>query len=212
MNLHFRHLQHQPAKVLLAVALGVLSWQLYLSGKSQKRFSAEMVLNAEDGGADMSLRNADYPRTFVKEVLVDLSSPKHWVKLTWEGPLAEQQMCGPFHSSPGKGKGMNDCNDTAESQRGGSNCTPKGTRVVEGFGDFMPSAPNCKFITWFHSSREIAVHSHRIVPDYPESIGCVRVSENAAQLIHNNSIAGRTQVIVAGEWTPPPGSGWQREQ
>jgi hypothetical protein len=75
-------------------------------------------------------------------------------------------------------------------------CTPKGVWMVEGFGDFMPSAQGCKFVTWFHSSREIALHSHADVPDYPASRGCVRLSQHAAQLIHNNAVAGRTRVIV----------------
>jgi hypothetical protein len=54
--------------------------------------------------------------------------------------------------------------------------------------------------------REIAFHSHSTVPEYAASHGCVRLSEHAAQLIHNNSVVGSTEVIVDGVWTPPPTS------
>jgi hypothetical protein len=190
--------------LLLLAALGGLSFQLYAANKPVRQPSAEMVLHAEQGTADMSLRTADFPRTYVNVVRVDLTSPHQWVRLEWAGPRAGEQETGPFHSAPGKGLGQNDCNDTAESNRGGSKCTPKGGRLVEGFGDLMPSATGCKFVTWFHGSREIALHSHTNIPNHPASSGCVRLPEHAAQLIHNNSIAGRTQVIVDGTWTAPP--------
>ena len=49
--------------------------------------------------------------------------------------------------------------------------------------------------------RAIAIHAHPNIPNYPASSGCVRLEEHAAKLIHNNSIAGVTQVIVDGTWT-----------
>jgi hypothetical protein len=49
-------------------------------------------------------------------------------------------------------------------------------------------------------------HKPLNVPDHPASMGCVRLNEHAAQLIHNNSLVGRTRVIVDGTWTPPPES------
>ena len=154
--------------------------------------------------ADFSLRNSDYPNTFISSIHVDLTSPDHWVRLTWSGPQATSQETGPFHSSPGAGLGENNCDDAAESNRNGSHCTPKGTMQVEALSDFLPSIPICRFATWFSLGRQIALHSHVDVPSYPASHGCVRLSEHAAQLIHNNVVIGRTQVIVGGTWTRGP--------
>jgi hypothetical protein len=187
---------------LLAAALGLLSLQLYLARRPAPPVPAEMVLHAEQGSADMSLSNADFPRTFIRSIHVDLTSPNHWVELTWSGPHTAEQETGPFHSSPGRGRGDNNCDDDDESNRGGSKCTPKGRHIVEAFGDRMPSIPSCRFVTWIHSSREIALHSHSHVPPYPASSGCIRLKEHAAQLIHNNAIAGETEVVIDGEWTP----------
>ncbi len=153
---------------------------------------------------DLSLRGDGFPSTFIKTVHVDLTSPNHWVQLTWTGPLAEEQETGPFRSSPGTGFGVNDCNDPAESRRQGSNCTPKGTRLVEGFSDHLPSYRDFRFVTWFDRSRQLGLHSHWQVPLYPASHGCVRLNEHAAQLIHNNSLVGETEVTIDGTWTEPP--------
>ncbi len=198
-------LRRQWLEALLAVALGALSVQLYLARQPAYSPHSELMLKAEDGEADMSLRNGDFPNTFISEVRVELTSPNHWVRLEWSGPQAGSQETGPFHSSPGKGNGDCNCDDPAESVRNKSNCTPKGTWTVEAFNDYMGSATAFKFVTWFHTNREIAFHSHPQVPDHPASLGCVRLSEHAAQLIHNNSVAGRTTVIVDGTWTKPPG-------
>ncbi|HMO84574.1 MAG TPA: hypothetical protein PKC18_06595 [Lacipirellulaceae bacterium] len=189
---------------LLAAALGLLAVQIYWARRPAAAPGAEMVLRAEQGSADLSLRNADFPRTFLRTVHVDLTSPRHEVTLVWAGPAAAEQETGPFRSSPGQGRDGVDCDDVLQSNRGGSCCTPKGRRVVEGFGDFLPSIPSCRFVTWIHSSREVALHSHSDVPPWPASSGCVRLPEHAAQLIHNNAIAGRTEVIVAGRWTARP--------
>jgi hypothetical protein len=155
----------------------------------------------EDSNADLSLRNGDYPRTYIESIHVDLTSPKHWVRLSWKGPDADRQETGPFHSSPGRGLGRNNCDDFDESIRDGSNCTPKGDNVVEGFSDYLPSVPQCRFVTWFDMARQIAFHSHWQVPSYPASHGCVRLSSHAAQLIHNNARIGETRVNVDGTWS-----------
>ncbi len=154
-----------------------------------------------DGAADMSLRNADFPGTYISRIDVDLTSPQQYVRLTWSGPLAARQETGPFHSSPGAGTGSNDCDDMAECNREDSNCTPKGEFSVEAFSDYMKSHPEARFVTWFLSSRAIALHSYPNVPYYPASHGCVRLNEHAAQLIHNNSLMGKTKVTVGGTWT-----------
>lgn len=203
MNVVPLAIRRQPIQALLAIALGTLSLQLYLARTHTESRRSAMVLHAEDGDADMSLRNADFPNTYIRTIHADLTSPHHWVRLKWTGPRAETQETGPFHSSPGRGNGANNCDDAHESNRGGSLCTPKGSHAVEGFSDHMGSARGFRFVTWIHSSREISFHSHPIVPEFPASHGCIRLSEHAAQLIHNNSIVGRTEVIVEGTWTAP---------
>ena len=151
--------------------------------------------------SQLSLRNSDYPNTHIQSIHISLRSPNHWVSLTWSGPQADSLEVGPFRSSPGTGRGENDCNDATESNRAGSCCTPKGTWKVAGFRDFLPSTPRFRYVTWIHMPRAIAIHSHPNIPNYPASSGCVRLEEHAAKLIHNNSIAGVTQVIVDGTWT-----------
>lgn len=189
------------AEIALAVALVALCLQL--------RSNAVLIAQpnnddpfpaAENGAANLSLRTADYPDTHICSIHVDLTSPHHWVTLAWFGPLASKKEMGPFHSSPGKGLGDNNCDDNEESNRWGSNCTPKGLMHVEGFNDFVPSAPECLFVTWINVPREIAFHSNSNVPDYPASHGCIRLNEHAAQLIHNNSISGKTEVVIDGTW------------
>jgi hypothetical protein len=150
--------------------------------------------------SDTSLRNSDYPRTYISSIRVDLTSPNHWVRLTWSGPEAASQERGPFRSSPGRGLGDNDCDDVDESNRDGSNCTPKGTMQVQGFSDTMPMYSHCRYVTWFQVARGIAFHYYPQVPNYPASHGCVRLNAHAAQLIHNNSKIGATEVIVDGKW------------
>jgi hypothetical protein len=186
---------------LLAIALGILSAQIYFSRAPEQHHKSEVVLHAEDGAADMTLRNPNFPETFISSIHIDLTSPHHWVHLTWSGPEASQHEVGPFHSSPGRGRGNNNCDDVQESRRNRSNCTPKGNWTVEGFSDRMPTVRECKFVTWFKIAREIGFHSHASVPDSPASHGCVRLSEYAAQLIHNNSRAGTTKVVVDGTWS-----------
>ncbi len=51
--------------------------------------------------ADLSLRNPDFPRTFISKIHVDLTSPHHWVTLTWTGPQAASGDTGPFHAPAG---------------------------------------------------------------------------------------------------------------
>lgn len=153
---------------------------------------------------DLSLRKVDYPSVFIAEIHLDLTSPNHYVTLTWSGSKADGCETGPFRSSPGKGLGGNNCDDITESNRSGSNCTPKGSMLVEGIDDELPTASNCRFVTWFQMARSVAFHAHSSVPAYPVSHGCVRLETHAAQLIHDNVIVGKTVVVVDGKWTPPP--------
>jgi L,D-transpeptidase catalytic domain len=196
-------LRRQWPEALLAAALAALSLQIYFVRAAANFYQPEMTIKAEDGHANMSLRNSSFPDTFISEIHIDLTSPLHGVTLAWEGRYASEQPAGPFPSSPGEGTGENDCNDAEESCRNRSNCTPKGEWVVQSFSDHMSSAKVFKFVTWFNTNREIGLHSYPEITNYPDSHGCVRLSEHDAQLIHNNSIAGRTKVVVAGTWTTP---------
>lgn len=188
---------------LLAFAVCVLCTQIYGLFTAPTFPVMAPQPKAEYANASLSLRNSDFPNTYIGEIDVDLESPNHWVKLAWSGPKGADQNAGPFHSSPGVGDGC-DCNELAESNRNGSLCTPKGEFTVAGFNDFLPHVPSCKFATWIDVSREIAFHSHTEVSQYPSSHGCVRLDPDAAQLIHNNAIAGRTKVRIDGHWTRRP--------
>jgi L,D-transpeptidase catalytic domain len=122
-----------------------------------------------------SLRNSDFPNTYINQISVRLDDPDHPVTLAWTGPQATAQEAGPFRSSPGAGlKGLN-CDDAATSQRSGSKCTPKGTFWVSGFQDHLNSDPRATYVTWFARSRGIALHYFPSVPRYSASHGCVRL-------------------------------------
>lgn len=178
---------------LAALAL-LLSTNHAARSQISQLFSQQFVANYD-------LRNADYPKTYIKSIHLDLTNPDHRVTLKWIGPQADQQETGPFRSCPGAGLGNNDCNDEAESRRNGSNCTPKGERLVEGFRDFLRDSPSCHYVTWFDKERAIGFHSHWSLPRFPASHGCVRMEEHAAQLIHNNAVEGKTKVFVTGTWS-----------
>ena len=73
---------------------------------------------------------------------------------------------------------------------------------VQGFSETMVTSPECRFVTWFNIPRGVAFHYYPSVPNYPASHGCVRLQDmHAAQLIHNNSKIGETEVTVSGKWT-----------
>jgi hypothetical protein len=176
----------------------VLAFFVASSNPARSQFSQ---LFSREFVANYDLRNKDFPETHIKSIHLDLTSPEHSVHLKWAGPHADALETGPFHTCPGAGLGSNDCNDEAESQRNGSNCTPKGERLVEGFRDSLRDSPSCHYVTWFDKERAIGFHSHHSLPKYPASHGCVRMQEHPAQLIHNNSVEGKTKVIVTGTWT-----------
>jgi hypothetical protein len=147
-------------------------------------------------------QNSDI-ETHISRIHLDLTSPNHWVRLYWSGRDAAKQDAGPFRSSPGAGWGDNDCNDQVESNRNGSYCTPKGLRKVEGFRDSLWTHPECRFVTYIDFNRDISFHSHPSVPSVPSSQGCVRLEPYAARLIHDNSIVGKTEILIDGTWTNP---------
>jgi L,D-transpeptidase catalytic domain len=155
--------------------------------------------------AASSLRNSDFPNTYISQISVRLDDPDHTVALTWTGPQAAEQEIGPFRSSPGAGlKGLN-CDDTATSRRSGSKCTPKGTFVVSGFQGHLNSDSRATYVTWFVRARGIGLHYFPSVPKYPASHGCVRLElERVAQLIQSNSRVDLTNVVIDGTWIKPP--------
>lgn len=157
----------------------------------------------KEPGAVPNQRNKDFPNTYIGRIHLDLTSPHHWVTLTWKGPRAAHQDRGPFRSSPGAGWGTNDCNDPVESNCPGSNCTPKGTRLVEGFADHLQDTPQYRYVTWIDKRRSIGFHSCRKVEPYPASAGCVRLEPYAARLIHDNALEGLTEIVIDGTWTKP---------
>src|SRR5438874_337496 len=69
----------------------------------------EQLTLKQTGIDNTSLRNIDFPRTYISKIHVDLASPNHWVTLTWSGPNARLQPTTQYHSSPGRGLGNNTC-------------------------------------------------------------------------------------------------------
>lgn len=182
------------------LALSIVSLAVQVIGP---RVWSEWIAPIFAERVNYELRNPDFPNTYIRLIHLDLTSPHHNVTLTWTGPLADEQECGPFRSCPGAGLGYNDCNNPVESNCVGSQCTPKGLRKVEGFSDTFHSYPECKYLTIIDRERAISIHSHELVLEYPDSHGCIRMGMHAAQLIHNNSKVGDTQVLIDGEWTNP---------
>ena len=168
-------------------------------GVSRKELLSSQPLAAH------SLRNSDFPNTYIKQISVSLDDQDHTLTLNWTGPNSTSQEVGPFRTSPGAGmKGLN-CDDAATSRRSGTKCTPKGTFAVEGFQRSLNSDSRATFVTWFMQRRGIALHYFPIVPTYAASHGCVRIeSKRVAQLIQDNSQVDKTQVVVSGTWTKPP--------
>lgn len=149
-----------------------------------------------------STRMADYPRTYISDINVDVTSPSHSVTLGWKGPSASSGPTGGFHSSPGAGNCALNCDDSKTSQKSDTHCTPKdGSWPVDYTAcDMAPKYPDAKNVTYFQRSG-IALHYYPSVPNYPASHGCVRLASlHASQVIHDNSVAGTTMVNVTGTW------------
>lgn len=71
--------------------------------------------------------------------------------------------------------------------------------------DHLTDMPVCRYVTLIDARRRIGFHSSPgpLAP-YPSSQGCVRLEPWAARLIHDNAVAGETEILVDGTWTPPP--------
>ena len=192
-----------PAKVsAAALARGKALEKLDAKAPAKGKAGAKTALTATT--AAKPERNADFPNTYISLIHVSLNDPQHAMTLTWTGPQAGAQETGPYHTSPGAGVTGTNCDDPATSRRSGTNCTPKGTRTVEGFAAHLNSDARAVFVTWFQQSRGIALHYFPSVPNFAASHGCVRVQEKrVARLIQDNARIGLTQVTVDGTWTKP---------
>ena len=140
--------------------------------------------------------------TYISKVNVDLW--KQELTLEWTGPNAAAQKKGPYHCTPGAGKSDVNCDNTATSQKAGTDCTPKGEFPVLWKDTEFTKYPEAKWVTRFQDAdRGIALHYYPRVPEYPSSHGCVRIqSLEAAKLIHDNSKNRKTIVKVHGELRP----------
>lgn len=154
-------------------------------------------------------RNALYPDTFISVVVIDVTSPAT-ITLKWEGSFPGP--LGPFPCSVGAGADGNNCNDPIESNCHGSQCTPKGHHLVQGFQQHLPSNPGAAYVTIIDKKRAIGIHASRDVPPYPASYGCVRTDKATAQLIFSNAIADVTAIDVIGHWTPPPDTAFEQSR
>ena len=186
-----RFVKRWGLEVTLAACAALLGWQAYA------------LANPHVPGVVPAQTNKGFPNTHIGQIHLNLTSPSHWVRLTWVGPDAASQDTGPFRSSPGAGWGTNDCNDVVESNCPNSLCTPKGVRKVEGLEDHMRGAPNYRYLTVIDKRRAISFHAHPSLPPFPASEGCVRLEPYAARLIHDNSIVGTTEIVIDGTWTSP---------
>jgi len=192
--------RHRWLKAMLLVCGANLGWQVYSSATRPER------------GEMPSKRNNDFPNTYINRIHLDLTGPNSYVTLTWAGERAAEQNVGPFHSSAGIGWGSNDCNDPVESNCPDSRCTPKGLRKVEGLADHMREGRAYRYVTWVDRRRAIGFHAHATVPAYPASQGCIRLEPYAARLIHDNSIVGKTEILIDGTWTNPRAAGSEGQE
>jgi hypothetical protein len=148
-----------------------------------------------------SARVSDFPKTYISDVNVDLTSPNHSVSLVWTGPNAASGKKGPFHSSPGAGLCNKNCADKATSTTGGSLCTPIGSfKVTNNSACALGSFPKAKNPTYFQRPG-VALHFWSTVPNHPASHGCVRLAAlSDSELVHDNSLKDVTNVNVSGTW------------
>jgi hypothetical protein len=157
--------------------------------------------------------NIDFPNTRISRVDIDLSSAN--LTISWNNPKGLTNLpTGPFKISAGAGKCCVDCDDKKVSETVGSLCTPKGTSFVRGKGCELSSATWAKNPTFFSVKDDVAIHAGPL-PAFHASHGCVRTTEEASEIVHDNSVfsqkfaanekkgrpEGRTEVAVTGTWT-----------
>ena len=156
------------------------------------------------------MNNNPMTETYISKVIVNLW--KQEVTLEWTGSNAAAQEKGPFHCTPGAGISGVNCDDVTTSQRGGTDCTPKGEFSVLGHDRHFSKYPEAEWVTRFQdASRGIALHYYPRVPEYPSSHGCVRIgSLEAAKRIYDNTKIGKSKVKVYEELRPNFGNTLRR--
>lgn len=155
--------------------------------------------------------NTDFPTTHITRVNVDLSAQE--LSLVWNNPSSLNLPTGPYDISAGAGLCCRDCNNETASQTAGSLCTPKGTFRVHSKSCVLSNTSWAKNPTYF-SRAGIAIHAGPI-PGYPASHGCVRTTEEASEIIHDNTVYSasyaadeerglpdrRSEIQVSGTWS-----------
>ena len=135
------------------------------------------------------------------------------VNLTWKNLASGTTVpTNPLHGSPGAGlcsmkfKGEKkarpvDCSDVSDSNTADTRCTPIGDFKIQGHACALGDDKNATRVSWFKIDRAIAFHNYPSVPPFPASHGCVRMEPPNGDWIHDNTIAGVTEVHVKR----PPG-------
>lgn len=156
--------------------------------------------------------NTDFPNTRIERIDIDLGNLTTGMTLTWLNPAGLTLPTGGFPISPGAGRCCRDCDDPATSTTSGSLCTPKGNWRMQRKGCVLSTASWAINPTYF-SRAGIAIHAGPL-PGYPASHGCVRTTEEASAIIHDNTAYSRrfaadesrgltdrrTEVVVTGTW------------
>ena len=158
--------------------------------------------------------NTDFPRTYIDRVSIDLGDMTSGLTLSWVNPTGLTLPTGGFAISPGAGLCCDNCDDEATSRLAHHNCTPKGSWRVHNKGCLLPGSDWARNPTYF-SRAGIAIHNGEpYLPGHPASHGCVRTTEEASRIVHDNSIYSaryradperglpdrRTEVVVSGTW------------
>ncbi|MEM6359200.1 MAG: DUF4157 domain-containing protein [Bacteroidota bacterium] len=189
------------------------------SSEGKRLLAHELTHVVQQGNSTNSIQRAcgrdndrtvdGFPATYIEHIDVNVTNPCR-VTLRWTGPDASSQPTGPFHATIGNGAGRNNCDNTADSNVSGSNCTPKGDFTIERQACSLGAFPDAKNASYFQSARGIAFHYWPNRPNCPASHGCVRMSMEHSELIWDNCINERTAkghgkpattVHVGGTWS-----------
>ncbi len=154
---------------------------------------------------DLGLRDPDWPRTHIRDLVVDLNTQR--VHITWAGEPRRsitniRCSTGRGTEEPDRERHFDQCLDARRSNVANSHCTPIGRFVVQDLADALNEHPECRFVTWFYWRRRIAFHSHSVLRPR-RSAGCVRVALRNAQMIHNKVRPTFTTVRVVYDPSEP---------
>lgn len=152
-----------------------------------------------------SRRIDGFPNIYIRQVDVNLSNLGNGLTLTWSQETDETRaLPSLFPFSPGAGRCTTCCDEYEASRERRSMCTPQGTHTVGIKFLRLPFTSWARYATAFSRGQTgIAfIHSSpgpRPILE-PRSHGCVRTTEEGAQIIFENSIRGLTVVHVFGRW------------